>query len=202
MKKLGIAFFVGLALIGCGKESSNQTVVPGTQAAEPSPVPQIPKFNFTSLSEAIAATKPKMEDFNEVEVSLGAIYLALWSSTHLTWADLQTVEQGKYGMVMKDSESQRGKRICIPGQIIEIELDKSTKEKIYAGGIFDDQMRIYRFIAVGSTGELMAGSNANFCGIITGKNNYSNSQGGVAHAVHLVGMFELPENKKQIKNYN
>lgn len=54
-----------------------------------------------------------------------------------------------------------------------------------------------RFAAVASTGELVAQSSANFCGVTTGKYSYSNSGGGTTHAVFLVGMFDLPENKPQ-----
>ncbi|MDD5057545.1 MAG: hypothetical protein PHQ60_06710 [Sideroxydans sp.] len=157
------------------------------------------KREWVNLREALAGTSWDMTDFNNSDISRGAASLAIWGSKHLTWGDLQKVDQGKYGMIMKDPDSQRGKRLCGYGQIVEIQVDNTTPEKVYWGGLSvptDDDMRVYRFVAVGSTGELIAGSYAKFCGIITGKNSYQNSLGGVTHAVHLVGMFELPENKK------
>jgi hypothetical protein len=97
---------------------------------------------------------------------------------------------------MKDPDSQRGQKLCANGEVIEIALDRSVPgQKVFLGGMYDDGGRIYRFIAVQSTGEIMAHSRARFCGVVTGQQHYENSMGGVAHAVHLVGMFDLPENK-------
>jgi hypothetical protein len=152
--------------------------------------------NAKTLGEAIDLTQPDMADFSESDFSQGAVKLALWSSDKMVWSELQKIEQGKYGLVMKESDSQRGKRICTNGQVIEIVADKSVPNKIYLGGLTDANFHVYRFIAVGSTGNIVAGSNVKFCGIVTGRNDYANSIGGVAHAIHLVGMFDLPENKK------
>lgn len=159
------------------------------------------KRAWANLREAIAGTRLDMADIQGEVISTGAAKLALWGAKHMNWGDLQKVEQGKYGMVMKDPDSQRGKRLCAYGTIAEIQVDNSAPEKVYLGGLSvltDEGMRIYRFIAVGSTGELVAGNDARFCGIVTGKNDYQNSVGGVAHAVHVVGMFELPENVSKL----
>ena len=61
---------------------------------------------------------------------------------------------------------------------------------IYMRGYSD----IYRFLAVKSTGNITDESSAKFCGVVIGKMDYANSAGGVAHAIQLVGMFDLPEN--------
>jgi len=168
--------------------NADTTVIPETKRP--------PEFEFTSLADAIVAFKSKMTDFDDADISQGAAFLALWGAKHMSWEELQAVDQGKYALVMKDPDSQRGKRLCTHGGIIEIEVDNGIQDKVYLGGMIDEAARVYRFVAVKSTGDLVGGSVARFCGIVTGKNNYQNSGGGVEHAVHLVGMFDLPENKK------
>lgn len=66
---------------------------------------------------------------------------------------------------------------------------------LYFGGMYDEAGKLYRFIAVGSTGALVESSRAKFCGVVVGQQHYQNSAGGVAHSVQLVGMFDLPENR-------
>lgn len=149
---------------------------------------------WANLREAIAATRLDMADIQGAEISTGAALLAIWGANNMKWSELQAIPSGKYGMVMKEPDSQRGAKLCVNGQVIEIALDTTVPQKIYQGGLFDDDGRIYRFIAVGSTGEIVAGSQTRFCGIVTGQQHYPNSAGGVAHAVHLVGIFDLPEN--------
>jgi len=151
---------------------------------------------WANLREAVASTRFDMTDINGGDVSVGAAKLAIWGAENMRWAELQEIQTGKYGLVMKDQDAQRGQKLCTSGEVIDIELDRSVPgNKIFLGGMFDDGGRIYRFIALQSTGEIMAHSRARFCGVITGQQHYPNSMGGVAHAVHLVGMFDLPENK-------
>jgi hypothetical protein len=154
------------------------------------------KRQWENLGEAIASTQLDMSDIQGNDISQGAAKLALWGAEHMRWSELQEIPTTKFGLVMKDPDAQRGKKLCINGQIIEIGVDRSVPDKkIFMGGMFDDGGRIYRFIAVQSSGEIMAQSRARFCGIVTGQQHYENSGGGVAHSVHLVGMFDLPENK-------
>lgn len=151
---------------------------------------------WENLSRAIAGTVSEMAEIRGNDISKGAAKLIIWGTDNLKWSELQEIPVAKYAMVMKDPESQRGKRICTSGQLVEIEVDNAIPgKKIYHGGIFDESGHLYRFVAIGSTGELVARSRARFCGIVTGQQHYQNSAGGVAHAVHLVGMFDLPENK-------
>ena len=115
----------------------------------------------------------------------------------MKWSELSQVPATKYGLVMKDPDRERGKRLCIQGSIIEIHAENSGYGKLFHGGIWSDGGNIYRFIAVGSSGELVERSRASFCGVVIGKQDYSNSAGGMTHAVFLVGMFGLPENKQR-----
>ncbi|MRD73313.1 hypothetical protein HCX48_00385 [Rhodocyclus tenuis] len=186
MKQLWIGV-LALVLSACG---DNSTSTSSSVVAAPKPV------EFANLRQAIAGTRLDMADVQGGDISKGAAVLALWGDEHMKWSELQEIPSGKYGLVMKDPDSQRGQKICTTGRVIEIALDTTVPgKKIFLGGMFDDAGRIYRFIAVQSTGEIMANSGARFCGVITGQQHYPNSAGGVAHAVHLVGMFDLPENK-------
>lgn len=192
-----------LVLTACSKETekaanTNQPVMVPSQAPQE---PEQPRLNFINLKEAIVAIKPIMRDTIN-EISEGAVLLALWSANNLNFSDFDKMSQSKYSLIMKDPDEERGKLLCTVGNIIEIQVEKAEGNKFYHGGLVDDYGQIYRFIAVRSTGDLVAGSVAHFCGIVTGKQSYANSIGGVAHAVFLVGMFVLPENKKDIRPVN
>ena len=51
------------------------------------------------------------------------------------------------------------------------------------------------FFAVQSTGDLVEGSRARLCGVVTGRYSYSNTGNGTTHAVKVVGVFDLAENR-------
>lgn len=197
-----LVFLAITLLAACSQEAPKtmqakqpDTPVVSVEPVEPvEPIPP-PKFDFPNLRAAIDGARLLMTDIRGADVSTGAALLALWGHDHLKWAELQEVPLGKYGMVMKDPDTQRGKRLCTTGQVIEIAADASIPQKIYLGGMYGPEGNLYRFIAVGSTGEIVANSRAKFCGIVTGQQHYPNSMGGEAHAVHLVGMFDLQENK-------
>lgn len=193
VKSLLIVAAAALALAGCGKSTETSS---GAESV-PKAATSKPNLDFENLRQAVAASVPYMKDISNSGVSQGAAMLAIWGADHMKWEELQDLSPGKYGLVMKDPDSQRGLKICTSGHVIEIAIERSesTKGKIFIGGMFDDIGRIYRFIAVGSTGEIMANNRARFCGVITGQEHYSNSAGGTAHAIHVVGMFDLPENK-------
>lgn len=148
-----------------------------------------------TLPQAIEFAKPHMEDIQGEGVSKGTGILAFWASTNLKWAELIELPSSKHGLIMKDSAAQLGKRLCVKGRVIEIARDKTVEQPLFTGGMFDGTGRIYRFVAVGSTGDIVGNTQAGFCGIVTGQQHYLNSAGGVAHAVQLVGLFDLPENK-------
>ena len=186
-----------MALSACGPSQQTANVASAARV-EPAPKPAAPALPPPpeNLRAAIATARPFMTDTRDGDLDQGSAALAFWSVERLKWSELQEIPTGKYAMVMKDSDSQRGSRICTSGRIIEIAVDNTVPGgKIFLGGMYDDAGHIYRFIAVRSTGEIVANSRAKFCGIVTGQKHYQNSAGGVAHAVHLVGMFDLPENK-------
>jgi hypothetical protein len=202
MKKTLISIFLISAISGCSQEHPQNIQSDNSQPIqEASPTATAESHQLedvkapTNITDALADYAPDMGDFSESNISKGAALFLVWAADSLKWSDLQKVDSGKYSLVMKDSSEQIGKKICATGSIIEISANTELPQKIFLGGLFDRNFHVYRFIAVNSTGELVQGSSAKFCGIITGKNDYGNSNGGVAHAIHLIGMFDLPENK-------
>ncbi len=193
-------------LVACGKPETKDTSAPA--AAEPAeataaaPAAESPKSiadilnSKTTLNEALSLTKPGMTDSSDGSLSIGGQQLAFWGIEHMKWSEIQALESTKHAVVQKDPDAVRGKKICTSGSVIEITADKTAGKPVYVGGMFDGAGNLYRFLAVGSSGDIVANSRAKFCGVVVGAVSYPNSMGGVAHGVQLVGMFDLPENKK------
>lgn len=187
------AVFIFPACSNKNTEKGRTSEEPVTQSAPQKPALP-PIISANTLTDAIKIVKPAMTDtFNDM--SPGAASLATWSISHLKWSELNELPATRYALVMKDSDEERGKKLCATGIIVEVASEKTEQGKVYHGGLFDEDRHVYRFTAVGSTGELVAQSQARFCGVVIGREDYSNSAGGTAHAVYLVGMFDLPENK-------
>lgn len=171
------------------------TTVPvaAVQAEEPVDV----LLRAPTLAAAIVITKPQMSDERD-KSSAGAIQLGIWAMKRMVWSDVGvTKAETRLALVHKDSDEERGKRMCIGGSIIQIEVEKTSFGKLNEGLLMDDSVELVHFIAVGTSGTLVKGSPARFCGVVTGLYDYENSAGGVGHAVDLVGMFDIPENRKK-----
>jgi len=204
MRLSGLVLAV-LSLVGCHKpiaivaEDAGPTRV-AAPAAKAAPEPTIADFvaqmgAVTTYAEAIAVTRPMMSDAVD-ETSDGAKILAVWASTHALWKDVAPgIDETSYARVMKDVESERTKRLCIPGQIIQIAVDRSAGAPIAVGLIRSDAGNLFRFAGVGSSGDILEDSYARICGTVTGQYTYHNSGGGVGHAVQVVGMFDLAANR-------
>lgn len=191
----------------CSKEPETQQkaaeaaggVVAEVPAPAPAPPPEpspLEKLLATpSLADAIELVKAKMTDTDD-ETSPGAIMLALWASEHLELDDVRVRKnETSFPLVRKDSDASRGKRMCIRGRIIQIAKEKAGERTLWSGLMLSGYSEIASFIAAGSTGNLVQNSRARLCGIVIGTYDYSNSGGGKGHAVSLVGMFDLPENR-------
>jgi len=172
-------------------------VVPVAPAAPSDPTREFAALlaSKKTLPEALAITKPLMGDeYNQA--SAGAKFLTVWSATNLTWASSQPpADETSIGLVMKDPDEQRGKRLCAPGTIVQITVNRTDLGPIGEGLMITEAGNIISYLAVRSTGDLVEQSVARFCGIVTGKYDYPNSGGGTGHAVQMVGMFDLPENR-------
>lgn len=177
-----------------GSTSSQRPTVTEVPAPPP-PSPLEVLQSKTTLAEAIEEVRSQMAD-TDGEVSPGAALLALWSAKHLKWTDVAVAKnETSFKLVRKDSDLARGKRLCVRGQLVQIEKEKVGSDPLFTGLMLSGSYDIYSFIAVRSTGELVSNSHARFCGVVIGKYEYSNSAGGRGHAISVVGMFDLQENR-------
>lgn len=150
-----------------------------------------------SLAAAVELVRPYMDDTAN-KTSNGAMYLTRWAKDHLKWDEVAVKKnETSFAKIRKDSDEERGKHMCITGGIVQIA--KVTKG-VYSGLLLTNYGQdILSFMSAGSTGELVRHSIARFCGVVIGTYDYNNSGGGVGHAVALVGMFDLPENRGQVE---
>ena len=148
-----------------------------------------------NLSDAINMIKPIMSDeFDAFPTSAGI--LAAWmNNKNIKIGDIKSLESTSHGKVLKDSFSERGKQLCVSAALVEIQVDRSAGFPAYHAGLVNNYTDVNRVLAVGSTGDLVADSNATFCGVVVGKVGFTNSSGGTTNAPYLVGMFDLPENR-------
>jgi len=176
-------------------------IVPTPAAPPPeedTPVKRL--VNVSTLAAALQITLPLMEDTINKQ-SDGTIALSIWSTQHLKWSDVGVPRnETSIRLILKDSDAARGKRMCLPGMVVQIHKERGI-ERLYTGifGAYYGQGFI-SYAAVGDTGELVDQSPARFCGIVTGRYTYGNAAGGTTHAVSMVGMFDLPGNNPQKKH--
>jgi hypothetical protein len=202
----GVSAVILIASSACSKDAEPQRTAEASSApavAAPAPAPPPPpepspleKLLATpSLADAIELARPEMTDTND-ETSHGAIMLGLWAAQRLQLADVVVPKnETSFALVRKDSDASRGKRMCIRGTIIQIAKEKAGTSTLWTGLLLSGHSEIASFIAAGSTGDLVQRSRARLCGVVIGTYDYSNSAGGKGHAVSLVGMFDLPENR-------
>ena len=206
---MGLGAMLGIAImVGC--QRSDATAPPPIEAKEepqPAPAPPPPKpspfqqaltqvMQVNTLPQAIEMLRPMMTDVQGENMDPGAALLAVWAlQKQPKWEDLQAIPPTKYGLVMKDPESERGERLCARGSIVQIQVERSEAGTLHHGVFFTNQYKFIRYSVWGSTGELVEESRAKLCGVVTGTSSYANVQGGVTHSVYVVGMFDLPANR-------
>lgn len=201
--------FVAFLILGCTVKSVpapapvsavavSKVVVPEPVAEPEPPPPEDPRETIqklTSFTEAFQFALPTMDDTMD-EDSVGATLLGFWAMKHMRLSDVRvTSSETSYSKVRKDPDAARGKRMCITGMVVQIQLVKTDFGRIFIGLLMSDSMDLYRFLAVRSTGDLVGKSRGRICGVVTGTYDYHNSGGGTGHAVSLVGVFDLPENR-------
>lgn len=212
-RRLAIALLV---LAGCGRKSA-----PGADAAETSLDAASPDatslepvlsaedqdhvtvratMNAVSLADALRAAKPifKREDeaSNTNSTWTGALAVGYWASKKMKWADVTTAkDETSWAMAQKDIEDARGKRLCPSGTVDQIKAIKGLDDtKLFIGTLATSDGPFEAF-AVGSTGALVHGSRARYCGVVTGLSQLTTEQGAVHRYVNLIGMYDLPENR-------
>lgn len=168
-------------------------------AADPASSPRVATraevvAGWKSLSEAIMQTVPTMEDTTDAH-SDGTLSLAAWALGRLKMSELSAIGETTRGKILKDAASARGLRLCVSGRISQIGAVHSDIGTLYEGGLLRNYSEVTRFLAAGDTGELVEGSSARFCGVVTGIYSYANTGGGTTIAPMLVGLFDLPSNR-------
>jgi hypothetical protein len=202
---------VALLVIGCKKETptevhhvvgsdgrvDTEVALPVKPAvAAPSTNPYDVVMTKKTVAEALNVARPLMIE-KAGDTSPGSFLLSLWALKNLQWPDVAVKsDETSFARTMKDSDAERCKRLCMSGAIVEIAAAKQPTGTLYVGLLYSPAGNLYHFAAVKSTGDLVAESPARFCGFVTGRYDYSNSAGGTGHAVDMVGMFDLPENRR------
>lgn len=151
-----------------------------------------------TLDAAIELFKPSMDDHVD-KTSDGTMMLVTWCAEHLRWSEFKRKDRHevKPAKVRKDVERERGIMLCSPtGRIIQIKREQTGDHPAIYTGLFRAAGELIHFYAVGSTGDLVERDAAKLCGVVTGVFDYHNSMGGIGHAIELVGMFDLPENRR------
>ena len=148
-----------------------------------------------SLSEAITLIKPMMTD-EFVAFPSSAELLAFWMDQKSIKIDsIKHIEASTRANILKNSNRERGKKICLTGRVTSIRADPSIGFEAYHAGIATNYLNPTRVLVVGSIGNLVTNAKGNFCGIVIGKVGFTNAAGGTLIAPFLVGMFDLPDNQ-------
>jgi hypothetical protein len=199
---LGVTAVLTLPGILSRKPVATAVAEPESPTAEP-PAPktmsQLLAERIAPLSDlpsGVALARSYFADAFDVADPAG-IEFAYWAAPVMTWAALQGVQETKRALVMKDSVVERGYRVCTSGSVVQVRVDRRGDSAIATGILQNGAGEPTHFLAVGSTGDLVERSPARFCGVVVGRYSYSNSGGGTSHAITLVGMFDLPENKRK-----
>jgi hypothetical protein len=172
---------------------------PASPSAAPGPVGPTDALTtrvalVTSLAEVIPIVRPQMSAGAD-GYGDGAAVLVAWLGIHK--ATVESIEaipdDTDYGMVMKDASAELGKRYCVTGKVITIEV-MPGEPKAYSGLLADGDHGV-RFVAARSTGRIVADSTARYCGIVTGSTSRKGADGKTYRSADTVGLFDLPENR-------
>lgn len=192
-----MALALAVHAAGCKDEPPAPIVVP---AAPPPPPPALPSsaaiVTAPSFSHAVDLALPLIAEGGRTSRE-GTDLLAEWADQYLAWEtiDLPTPET-TLALAARDLQPERGKRLCETGEIKEI-FDEG---KVFTGLLVKARFEIIGFIAVRSVGKLEQKRRARFCGVVTGRHVSAGPEAGSAQAVQVIGMFDVPENKKPPAN--
>jgi hypothetical protein len=131
------------------------------------------------------------------DVNPGAVMLAMWFSEHGSLTDVAvSTDETSVRKARKDTDAERGKRLCARGRVVQIEKESVAGIAIWTGNIMTGNMDFVNFMAGGSTGELVQNDYGRLCGVVIGEYAFSNVSGGQTRSIQVVGMFDLPENRR------
>lgn len=150
----------------------------------------------TTLAEAIAYALPKMADATD-NWDRGSYLLGQWVANHGAWSTLAALPETAHAMVAKDSDGERGKRLCESGTVTTIKALKGSNPKMFWGILAPSETRAVVFLATGDTGRIVDGSAGRVCGVVTGIYHLTLKSGAPFPTPKVVGMFDLPGNRKR-----
>jgi hypothetical protein len=147
-----------------------------------------------TLVDAISIARPLMVDGTE-QTSVGALLLASWGITNMKWNDISVkANETSYAETMKDTDRQRGRKLCVTATLGSMQPARFGHGYVYTGVMRTESGELYQYAAVGSTDNLR--DTATLCGVVTGKFEYMSKSGVARQAVQIVGMFDVPENRR------
>ena len=154
--------------------------------------------SYPTLESVIAGYKDEDVMIRELSEADSSKYpslvrgLVIWDAlVGMTWDELQSIPETNYPRMTKDIISEAGKRFCFKGTVHYIEVDRTLRPPLTNVVMFVPYESYVAILAVKSSGDILYGDEAKFCGIVGG-NKYSSGRGSMPF---LVGMFDLPENK-------
>jgi len=174
-------------------------------AVKPAPIPvEVPKpptlgetlEKAKTYQEMWAICSPLLRDESPGTNNPGKICMAIWAGKNFKWDMVKVIKnETTPGLVFKNSEKEVGKKLCVSGTIIQI--SETASLNISEGLLHSNTGQLFNFVNAGSSGNLDKDENdhGRFCGVVVGTYTYSNSGGGTGHAVDVVGMWDLKENK-------
>lgn len=151
---------------------------------------------ISDLPQALALTAPLMKNTRGPQPDEGSEVFARWASESLWWSHMGSLEATTWALAMKDPALERGRRLCVTGQVAQIRADRAWNKPVYRGVLALDAASFVTFVAVGSTTNVLPNKEASFCGVVTGLWLYPSLSGEAIEAVHTVGMFEIKPVKR------
>lgn len=154
--------------------------------------------SYPTLESAITGFKDEgimtreLSEAKASEVPSLVANLILWDAlVGMNWDELQSLPKTSYPRMTKDIISEAGKVFCFNGTVHQIQVDRTIKPPVTNVLMFVPFESYVAIAAVKSSGDILSGERANFCGIVGG-NRYARDGDSIPY---LVGMFDLPENK-------
>lgn len=202
---MGVVLAAGIVALGVmstrephGVAVAETPVTHDTQILPPPAKPKVTIADMTTVPAAITQIVDVAGQQTVGEHSAATVIFTGWALDRLEWSAVNVAtDETSYALAQKNIDSARGKRLCISGSVIEIHEDKTPQGSLTTGLIMSSAGNIFSFDGVGSSGQIVEQSWARFCGVVIDKYDYSNSAGGTGHAIDVVGMFDLPENRSR-----
>lgn len=167
-------------------------IAPEPAAKAPSPVEQV--VGLSRFADVLEIARGHMADTTDGP-SYGSLLVAVWLGKRGAWSDVDTQrDETSIGKVKKDSDAERGKRMCVSGSIVQIAKDARVPGAFF-GNLMTGSFNVVNFVSFGSTGELVEHSHVRFCGVVAGNYAFANVSGGETQSVQMAGVFDLPENR-------